>query len=126
MCGKSGHISGFIGARYVDCINKPCYICGEKSHSTQTCPHRLAPQLSCLPADEARVSDGGIIKSLIERERGMKRMYQSPAPAPGAWEIDAAVIKLHARRTTCIEFHPTRSNIVISVSYTHLTLPTKA
>ena len=114
VCGKSGHISGFIGARYVDCINKPCYICGEKTHSTQTCPHRLAPQLSCLPADEAKVSNGGIIKSLMDRERGLKKMHQSPAPSPGAWEIDAAVIKLHARRTTCLEFHPTRSNVVIS------------
>jgi DNA damage-binding protein 2 len=28
--------------------------------------------------------------------------------------VDAAVLKLHARRTTCLEFHPHRDNIVLS------------
>lgn len=30
------------------------------------------------------------------------------------WQVDAAVLKLHSRRCTCLEFHPTRDNIVLS------------
>ena len=30
------------------------------------------------------------------------------------WQVDAAVLKLHSRRVTCLEFHPTRDNLVLS------------
>ncbi len=29
------------------------------------------------------------------------------APSASRWQVDAAVLKLHSRRTTCLEFHPT-------------------
>ena len=25
------------------------------------------------------------------------------------WQVDAAVLKLHSRRCTCLEFHPTKA-----------------
>lgn len=43
MCGQGGHIAGFVGAKYIDCPNKPCYLCGQRGHSTMTCPFRWAP-----------------------------------------------------------------------------------
>ena len=30
------------------------------------------------------------------------------------WQVDAAVLKLHSRRCTCLEFHPLRDNLVLS------------
>ena len=27
VCGKAGHQAGFVGSTYVDCPNKPCYLC---------------------------------------------------------------------------------------------------
>jgi len=113
VCGKSGHSSGFLPGTgtYVDCINKPCYLCGGSGHRTSSCPHRLAPELHCKAA--ADVSTCSIVQHLIERER-QGRINYSLAPNPGRWNVDAAVLKLHARRTTCLEFHPTKDNIVLS------------
>lgn len=50
VCGKTGHRAGFVGATYVDCPNKPCYLCKQRGHTTATCPFRLAPgeHLSCI------------------------------------------------------------------------------
>ena len=30
------------------------------------------------------------------------------------WQVEAAVLKLLTRRCTCLEFHPTRDNIVLA------------
>ena len=30
------------------------------------------------------------------------------------WQVEAAVLKLLSRRCTCLEFHPTRDNIVLA------------
>ena len=37
-----------------------------------------------------------------------------PIQAPTQWQVDTAVLRLHSRRCTCLEFHPTRDNIVLS------------
>ena len=34
-------------------------------------------------------------------------------PLPG-WQVDAAVLKLHSRRCTCLQFHPLKDNLVLS------------
>jgi DNA damage-binding protein 2 len=115
VCGQPGHFAGFVGARYIDCANKPCYLCGKPGHSTQSCPHRLAPELACTAA--ADVATTSMLVALRRRERGGAAAGggpRAPPPAPGRWLVDAAVLKLHSRRTTCLEFHPTRDNIVLS------------
>jgi hypothetical protein len=33
----------FQGAVYVDCINRPCFLCKTPGHTTATCPHRVDP-----------------------------------------------------------------------------------
>lgn len=30
------------------------------------------------------------------------------------WQVDAAVLRLHSRRCTCLEFHPTQDKLVLS------------
>ena len=30
------------------------------------------------------------------------------------WQVDAAVLRLHSRRCTCLEFHPLKDNLVLS------------
>ena len=30
------------------------------------------------------------------------------------WHVDAAVLKLHSRRCTCLEFHPHKDHLVLS------------
>lgn len=95
----------------MDCINKPCYICGETTHSTTTCPHRIAPEATCTVARDAKKES--LLKSLFGREFGFSNML-SAIPKPGKWAIDAAIIKLHARRTVCLEFHPDKPSIVLS------------
>lgn len=37
-----------------------------------------------------------------------------PIQAPTQWQVDTAVLRLHSRRCTSLEFHPTRDNIVLS------------
>lgn len=113
VCGKHGHFAGFVNGTYHDCINKPCYLCGATGHSTTTCPHRLAPELGCKAA--ADVATDSILHHLRKREReGRNAGGHSLAPTPGSWAVDAAVLKLHARRCTCLEFHPTMDNLVLS------------
>jgi len=33
---------------------------------------------------------------------------------PKRWQVDAAVLRLHSRRCTCLEFHPSKDNLVLS------------
>jgi hypothetical protein len=119
VCGQAGHFSGFVGARYLDCVNKPCYLCGAAGHTTQACPHRAAPEAGCSAAPEARAGAASLLLGLRAREAGLASAAaaarpRAPPPRPGAWAVDAAVLKLHARRVTCLEFHPLRDGLVLS------------
>ena len=111
VCGQKGHVSGFVGAVYFDCPAKPCYLCGVMGHSTRTCPYRLAPGHGCTPA--ANASGDGLLSTLRAREAGGRCRPARQLP-PGRWQIQSAVLKLHARRVTCLEFHPTLDNLVLS------------
>ena len=104
-------MSGFVGAVYMDCQNKPCYLCGVMGHSTRTCPYRVAPGHGCVPA--AGASGDGLLSTLRKREAGGRCRPAHRVP-PGRWQIQSAVLKLHARRVTCLEFHPTLDHLVLS------------
>ncbi len=119
VCGQAGHFSGFVGARYLDCVNKPCYLCGAAGHTTAACPARTAPEASCAAAPEARAGQASLLLGLRAREAGLAPAAaaarpRAPPPRPGAWAVDAAVLKLHARRVTCLEFHPLHDGLVLS------------
>ena len=40
VCGKAGLNAGFVGALYLDCPNRPCYLCKLQGHTTASCPYR--------------------------------------------------------------------------------------
>ncbi|GAB4821800.1 hypothetical protein N2152v2_008846 [Parachlorella kessleri] len=111
VCGKRGHMAGFVGAKYVDCPNKPCYLCGTQGHSTMTCPYRVAPGHGCVKA--AEVNSDNILTTLRKRERGGKIRCLPQLPKR-QWRIEGAVLKLHSRRVTCLEFHPRNPSLVLS------------
>ncbi|KAK9840258.1 hypothetical protein WJX74_006309 [Apatococcus lobatus] len=110
VCGKPGHCAGFVGAAYMDCPNKPCYLCKNTGHTTMTCPYRVAPEHGVKQSNS--VSSDGILATLRNREQdGRQREVRRPHTK---WLVESAVLRLHSRRCTCLEFHPTRDNIVVS------------
>ena len=114
VCGQKGHKAGFVGAVYHDCINKPCYLCGTSGHSTATCPHRIAPELACTAASDAKTRSTTFMHILNRERHWGGRLAHSVPPSPPSYAVDAAVLKLHNRRCTCLEFHPYKDNIVVS------------
>ena len=42
------------------------------------------------------------------------REQEVPVQSGVRWQVDAAVLRLHARRVTTLEFHPTLDHIVLS------------
>lgn len=112
MCGQKGHCAGFIGAKYVDCPNKPCYLCGQSGHSTMTCPYRADPGHGCAPAGPSTST----AQELAGREAG-EAAAEAAFEAPSrAWHVDAAALRLHDKRVTCLEFHPSNDALVLSGS----------
>lgn len=110
-----------MGATYYDCPNKPCYLCGQPGHSTATCAYRSHPGHGCRPAAEAGSSTGQLSLDVARRQRGRvgpagEGGWAALAPARGRWRVDAAVLRLHAKRVTCLEFHPLNNSIVLSGS----------
>ncbi|KAL3157624.1 hypothetical protein ABBQ32_012072 [Trebouxia sp. C0010 RCD-2024] len=111
VCGQKGHCAGFVGSVYQDCPNKPCYLCKQPGHTTMTCPYRIAPEHGCTQA--ASVSGDTLLKAVQRRELSGSSS-RIPVQAATQWQVDTAVLRLHSRRCTCLEFHPSRDNIVLS------------
>ncbi|CAL8469557.1 g9098 [Coccomyxa elongata] len=110
VCGKKGHCAGFVGSVYHDCPFKPCYLCKQAGHTTMTCPFRIAPEHGCRQA--TGICSDGMLACVRQRELSGRR--QDLHIEQNDWLVDAAVLKLHSRRCTCLEFHPTKDNIVVS------------
>lgn len=111
VCGQKGHCAGFVGSVYQDCPNKPCYLCKQAGHTTMTCPYRIASEHGCTQA--ASISGDTLLRAVQRRELNGSTS-RIPVQAPTQWQVDTAVLRLHSRRCTCLEFHPTRDNIVLS------------
>jgi hypothetical protein len=41
ICGSTTHKAGFVGAHYIDCCDKACYLCKKEGHTTLECAHRV-------------------------------------------------------------------------------------
>ncbi|KMT19205.1 hypothetical protein BVRB_1g015970 [Beta vulgaris subsp. vulgaris] len=111
VCKKSGHQAGFQGATYIDCPMKPCFLCKLPGHTTMNCPHRVATEHGVVPAP--RKSTRHSVDYIFERQL----RPHVPAIKPGFLipnQVTRAVIRYHSRRVTCLEFHPTNNNILLS------------
>lgn len=110
VCNSTDHQAGFRGATYVDCPNKPCYLCKEKGHTTATCPHRVNPGHGCLPT--VGKEKEGVLQVLAKRERDGK--LRGVKHTKSKWRVDCAIMRLHHRRCQSLQFHPTKDDIIVS------------
>ncbi|KAK9755759.1 hypothetical protein RND81_01G048400 [Saponaria officinalis] len=111
VCKKAGHQAGFQGATYIDCPMKPCFLCKLPGHTTMTCPHRVSMEHGVIPAP--RRSARHSVDYIFERQLrphvpAIKPEYLIPD------QVTCGVIRYHSRRVTCLEFHPTNDNILLS------------
>lgn len=111
VCKKTGHEAGFKGATYIDCPMKPCFLCKLPGHTTITCPHRVATEYGVIPA--AHKNTRNSLEFIFERQLRPKITKIKPKLViPN--HVSCAVIRYHSRRVTCLEFHPTKYNIILS------------
>ncbi|CAI0392966.1 unnamed protein product [Linum tenue] len=111
VCKKPGHEAGFKGATYVDCPMKPCFLCKMPGHTTMSCPHRVATEHGVIPAPLR--STHSPLEYVFQRQLRPKIPPIKPAHViPN--QVCCAVIRYHSRRVTCLEFHPTKNNILLS------------
>ncbi|XP_002979996.2 DNA damage-binding protein 2 [Selaginella moellendorffii] len=111
VCKGKDHQAGFVGSVYLDCPNRPCYLCKRPGHTTATCPHRLASEHGVTPG--IRKTSVGVADFIYERQLGRHRSMVRPRlPIPN--KVECGILKLHSRRVTCLEFHPTNDKLVIS------------
>ncbi|KAL8258775.1 hypothetical protein R6Q59_026728 [Mikania micrantha] len=111
VCKETGHQAGFQGATYIDCPMKPCFLCKMPGHTTVNCPHRVAMEFGVIPASRKRTHNS--LDYVFERQvrsgvPAIKPAFVIPD------KVTCAVIRYHSRRVTCLEFHPTNNNILLS------------
>ncbi|CAM6030736.1 unnamed protein product [Sphagnum balticum] len=111
VCKAKDHQAGFVGSVYMDCPNKPCYLCKKPGHTTLTCPHRIATEHGVVAA--LHKHSMGLVDFVHERQlrHHLPPVKLTPVIPNG---VDSAVIRLHSRRVTYLEFHPTKDNLLIS------------
>ncbi|PNW73904.1 hypothetical protein CHLRE_13g577550v5 [Chlamydomonas reinhardtii] len=132
VCGKRGHRAGFVGATYLDCPNKPCYLCKRPGHTTATCPYRIAPGQGGAAAGAAAgglggagggrggraggSGGGGLARALMRREcQGGRHALAPRRPHVPQYQVEAAILKIHTRSSVCsLQLHR-RGNKVVSV-----------
>ncbi|KAH7838162.1 hypothetical protein Vadar_022771 [Vaccinium darrowii] len=111
VCKRTGHEAGFKGATYIDCPMKPCFLCKMPGHTTMNCPHRVATEHGVIPAPHRNAHNS--LEYVFERQLRPKVSKIKPAfVVPD--QVHCAVIRYHSRRVTCLEFHPTNNNILLS------------
>ncbi|ERN09788.1 protein DAMAGED DNA-BINDING 2 [Amborella trichopoda] len=111
VCKGTGHEAGFKGATYIDCPKKPCFLCKQPGHTTMNCPHRVATEHGVVPAHRREFR--GSLDYLFERQlRANVPMIKPGFVIPD--QVDCAIIRLHSRRVTSLEFHPTNNSILLS------------
>ncbi|XP_059290572.1 protein DAMAGED DNA-BINDING 2 isoform X1 [Lycium ferocissimum] len=111
VCKKTGHEAGFRGATYIDCPMKPCFLCKMPGHTTVTCPHRVATEYGTVPAPRKNTTNS--LEFVFQRQLQPRVPPIKPAHVIPD-QVHCAVIRYHSRRVTCLEFHPTNNNILLS------------
>lgn len=116
------HAAGFVGSVYVDCPNKPCYLCKRPGHTTATCPFRLGGEKvetahGASKSSRNRNAASRLAARQLEERRDVSwsgRDEEFQWAIPKQWRVTAAVLKLHNRRVTCLDFCPARPSLIVS------------
>ncbi|CAI7913055.1 unnamed protein product [Closterium sp. NIES-54] len=113
VCGSKGHEAGFVGSVYIDCPNRPCFLCKLPGHTTATCPHRMGAEGGSVAVQGGRTHEG-VLHTVQQRQiTGMlPRVARHRRVLPSV--VEAAVIALHMRRITVLEFHAVRDDVLLS------------
>ncbi|CAL4951387.1 unnamed protein product [Urochloa decumbens] len=111
VCKRTGHEAGFKGAVYIDCPMKPCFLCKMPGHTTLTCPHRVAMEHGVIPAPR-RNTNTSLDYVFHSQVKGKISMAKPKFLIPN--QLECGNIKFHQRRVTCLEFHPTKNNVLLS------------
>ncbi|CAH9129226.1 unnamed protein product [Cuscuta epithymum] len=111
VCKRTGHEAGFKGATYIDCPMKPCFLCKMPGHTTMFCPHRVSTEFGVVPSP--RRNKENPLEYFFQRQiqphiHPIRPTFVIPD------QVQCAVIRYHSRRVTCLEFHPTNHNILLS------------
>ncbi|KAJ4782465.1 DNA damage-binding protein 2 [Rhynchospora pubera] len=112
VCKRTGHEAGFKGAIYIDCPMKPCFLCKKPGHTTMTCPHRVTMEHGVIPAQKRNTRTS--LDYLFQRELKAKLpcMVKPKYVIPN--QLECGNVRFHIRRITCLEFHPTNDNVILS------------
>ncbi|KAL5228486.1 hypothetical protein ABZP36_016751 [Zizania latifolia] len=111
VCKSTGHEAGFKGAVYIDCPRKPCFLCKMPGHTTLTCPHRVAMEHGVIPASR-RNTNTSLDYVFQSQVKGKISMVKPQFIIPN--QLECGNIKFFQRRVTCLEFHPTKNNVLLS------------
>uniref|UniRef100_A0A0A9EZ06 UV-damaged DNA-binding protein 2 n=1 Tax=Arundo donax TaxID=35708 RepID=A0A0A9EZ06_ARUDO len=111
VCKRTGHEAGFKGAVYIDCPMRPCFLCKMPGHTTLTCPHRVAMEHGVIPAPR-RNTNTSLDYVFQSQVKGKISMVKPQFLIPN--QLECGNIKFHQRRVTCLEFHPTKNNVLLS------------
>ena len=116
----------------MDCPFKPCYLCRTQGHTTAACPYRIAPNHGGAGCGGGRAPSGSpslLLPALFARADGSsaaRRAVSRPAPPPAppidgsapvvgaGWRVEAAILRIHPRRITALEFAPWCDNVSVS------------
>ncbi|KAF3333661.1 protein DAMAGED DNA-BINDING 2 [Carex littledalei] len=112
VCKRKGHKAGFKGAIYIDCPMKPCFLCKKPGHTTMTCPHRVTMEHGVIPAQKTNTKTS--IDYVFQRELKAKLPYMVKPKYVIPNQLECGNVRFHARRITCLEFHPTNDNVILS------------
>jgi DNA damage-binding protein 2 len=136
ICGSTTHKAGFVGAHYIDCCDKACYLCKKEGHTTLECAHRV--RLSTFasltePSEytrrqrlQAAAQATAFARVLHNRAATGRQLRpwsyrQLPPPADraaasganGQWQMSSQ-LRVHSRRVTALMFHLLNSSTVVS------------
>ncbi|XP_060203212.1 protein DAMAGED DNA-BINDING 2 isoform X2 [Lycium barbarum] len=84
---------------------------GVPRHTTVTCPHRVATEYGTVPAPRKNTTNS--LEFVFQRQLQPRVPPIKPAHVIPD-QVHCAVIRYHSRRVTCLEFHPTNNNILLS------------
>ncbi|EME27296.1 protein damaged DNA-binding 2 [Galdieria sulphuraria] len=112
LCRLPGHWS-------IDCPKKPCFICRKEGHTATLCPYRTIPGEPLLSSKRLFSSpDSHILGHIRWRESTPttygRNKYPNLKTKQVSLQVGRAILRLHLRRVTALEFHPQQPEWVLS------------